>query len=71
VALLQGLDAALLRTQAEDLVRALAPVAAPVCEPQAFELQTEVRREDLLHPLARRQPARTDLQQSVAPGDSP
>ena len=77
VVMLQGLDTGALRVQAQQLLQALRPAAAPVSPPAFFELLSQVRQDDLSSPACtrpgagQRQPARPDLFQKFQTGDTP
>lgn len=71
VVMLQGLDRAALRAHTHELVQTLAPVATAVSPPAFFELQSQVRQDELASPLSARQPARPNLFQVFKPGDKP
>lgn len=71
VVMLQGIDRAALRAHTHALVQTLAPVAAAVSAPAFFELQSQVRQDELASPLSARQPARPHLLQTFKPGDKP
>jgi hypothetical protein len=67
--MLQSLDRAALRLHTQALVQALAPVATAVSAPAFFELLSQVRQDELSHPLSSRQPARLDLFKTFQIGD--
>jgi hypothetical protein len=69
VLLLQHTELAALRERVQALLRALAPLARPLAEPDVFECLTQVRQSALKAPLTRRQPARADLFERFHPGD--
>jgi len=69
VVMLQGLDRDALRFHMQALVQALAPVASAVSNPVFFELLSQVRQDELSHPLSSRQPARLDLFKTFQTGD--
>jgi hypothetical protein len=72
VVMLQGLDRATLRAHTHALVQTLSPVATGVSAPAFFELQSQVRQDELASPLGARQPARPHLFQAFQkPGDKP
>ena len=64
VVMLQGLDRAALRAHTHALVQTLSPVATAVSAPAFFELQSQVRQDELASPLSARQPARPHLFQA-------
>jgi len=70
VVMLQGLERSALHARVHELLQTLAPIAVPVSAPVFFELQSQVRQDDLTSPLSARQPARPHLFQSFkTPGD--
>jgi len=69
VVLLQHSELPALRERVQDLLRAIAPLARPLAEPDVFECLTQVRQSALKAPLTRRQPARADLFERFHPGD--
>lgn len=72
VVMLQGLERSALQARTHELLQTLAPVATPVSTPAFFELQSQVRQDELASPLSARQPARPHLFQSFKqPGDKP
>ncbi|MBA3592651.1 MAG: hypothetical protein M3Q12_05715 [Pseudomonadota bacterium] len=72
VVMLQGLERGALQARTHELLQTLAHVAAPVSVPAFFELQSQVRQDELASPLSTRQPARPHLFQSFkTPGDKP
>lgn len=64
VVMLQGMERAALRAHTHELVQTLSPVATPVSAPAFFELQSQVRQDELASPLSARQPARPHLFQA-------
>lgn len=70
VVLLQHSERPALCERVQDLLRAIAPLARPLAEPDLFECLTQVRQSALQAPLTRRQPARSDLFERFHPGDN-
>ncbi|MFC5524079.1 DUF4286 family protein [Polaromonas jejuensis] len=64
VVMLQGMDRAALRAHTHALVQALSPVATAVSAPAFFELQSQVRQDELASPSSARQPPRPHLFQA-------
>ncbi|APW37830.1 hypothetical protein RD110_11990 [Rhodoferax koreense] len=71
VVMLQGFDRAPLAASAAALVQALAAVTTLPEPPGFFELLSQVRQDELAHPLTTRQPALMPLFHSFHSGDKP
>lgn len=64
VVMLQGINRAALRAHTHELVQTLSSVATAVSAPAFFELQSQVRQDELASPLSARQSARPHLFQA-------
>lgn len=71
VVMLQGTNRTTLGEITQQLLKNLEPVATTVSDPSFFELQSQVRQDELASPLSARQPALVDLFKTFQNGDTP
>lgn len=71
VVMLQGMDNKTVRVQARLLVEKFRPFAETASAPVFFELASQIRRDELIHPTASRQPPRPELFEKFQSGDKP